>query len=165
MLNNKIKGATGAQGPKGDTGLKGDTGATGAKGDTGATGPKGDTGASGANGTNGTNGTNGDTRIKYANTFDVSAQATGTYTLTTINLGANVFASRPVLSVDIESSSGVVVARYVIGGNASSGFTVAITLSAMRTTLDISLGALLNINLLSTVPALKVHVVAMEPTT
>lgn len=158
------KGDVGPQGPKGDTGL---TGATGPKGDTGAQGPKGDTGETGPKGDTGNAGTTGaagDTRVKYRNTVDVSAQSSGTYTLTGINLGAGLFTNRPIVSVDVESSSGVITARHVITGTASTGYIVTITLTAMKSAIDVSLSALLNISLLATsMPALKLHIIATEP--
>lgn len=55
----KIKGETGAQGPKGDTGEKGETGSQGPKGDTGAQGPQGSTGAKGDKGDKGDTGSQG----------------------------------------------------------------------------------------------------------
>jgi hypothetical protein len=58
------KGATGPVGPKGDTGAIGPKGATGAKGDTGAQGPKGDQGIQGPKGATGPTGPKGDTGSK-----------------------------------------------------------------------------------------------------
>lgn len=153
-----LRGDTGPQGPKGDTGPAGPTGATGPKGDNGSTGPKGDTGTAGATGAA------GDTKVKYRNVVDVSAQTSGTYTLAGINLGAGRFASRPIVSVDVECSSGVITARHVLTGDATTGFIVTITLTAMKAAIDVSLSALLNISLLATsIPALKLHIIATEP--
>lgn len=157
-----LHGATGPTGPKGDTGPQGP------KGDTGATGPKGDTGTAGAVGATGATGAKGDTgdaRVKYRNTIDVAAQSTGTYTVPAINLGANIFTASPVVFATLESSSTLNMdePKIVVGGTATIGFTVTITLTARKTALDISLSALLNISLLaSAIPALKIHLIAVE---
>jgi hypothetical protein len=163
-----LHGSTGPQGPKGDTGPqgpKGDTGAIGPTGPTGTTGTTGTTGATGASGATGLQGLTGDTRIKYRNTVDVAAQATGTYTVPTFNLGANVFTAKPEVLVSVESATAVVLfePRIVIGGTVSGGFTASITLTAGKSTIDISLGALLGINLLATsLPAMTLNIIGVE---
>ncbi|OMF17230.1 hypothetical protein BK131_04500 [Paenibacillus amylolyticus] len=153
-----LKGDPGEQDPKGEQGIKGDTGTHGERGPQGTTGAKGDTG------TVGPKGDVGDSRIKYAKTIDVASQTAGSVTLPVINLG--VFASRPVVYTAIEAASGSYdEPRCVIGGNATNGWTLTVTIVSRKTSLDISLGALLNISLLgSSIPALKLHVIACEPT-
>lgn len=183
-LNNPNSGPMGPVGPEGEstydewldrghTGtwddfmltLHGSTGSQGPKGDTGATGPKGDTGATGATGSTGVQGLTGDTRIKYRNTVDVSAQATGTYTVPTFNLGANVFTAKPEVFLSVESATAVALfdPRITIAGTAPTGFTVSIVLTAGKSTIDINLGALLGINLLATsLPAMTLNIIAVE---
>lgn len=163
-------GETGLRGPEGPRGIQGETWPAGPKGETGERGPEGQQGPVGNPGTQGATGLQGlpgDNRIKYANIIDVPAQSVGTFTLAPINLGPNRFANKPVVHISVESSVAVSLdaIRYVVAGNASNGFTLGITLQARKSTLDISLGALLNIGLLAaSIPALKLHIVAMDPT-
>ncbi|MCM3131884.1 collagen-like protein [Paenibacillus polysaccharolyticus] len=164
-----LQGSPGQQGVKGDPGeqgLRGEVGPPGPQGVEGKQGPKGETGQTGPQGVQGQTGPKGDpgdSRIKFAKTIDVAAQTTGSFTLPVINLGT--FATRPVVYTAIEALNGSYdEPRCVIGGNATSGWTLTVTIVNRKTSLDISLGALLNISLLgSSIPALKLHVIACEP--
>lgn len=161
-------GTNGSKGDQGIQGVKGDPGINGAKGDQGfqgIQGAKGDKGDKGNQGDTGARGLTGDSRVKYQSTIDVPAQSTGIYTVPPFNMGPNTFIDKPQVQVTMESSSAVAlfVPRIVVTGAATTGFIVSITLTAGKSTIDISLGSLLGINLLATsIPALTLNVVAYE---
>lgn len=161
-------GATGPQGPKGDAGPAGAVGAVGAKGDTGsagpagAAGPKGDAGATGAKGDTGAQGPAGDSRIWYSKVVDVPAQSSGTYAHPQITLGAR--ATRPAVKVTVECASRGLIPNFVVSGN-SAGWKLDVSVQQQRSTVDISLGALLGVNLLTAaIPAFKLHISAEDQT-
>lgn len=69
-----------------------------------------------------------------------------------VNLGPNVFEQEPVPGVIPVMGTGSYDWRATFTGNKASGFTITVTFTTRKNTIDISLGALLGVGLIEAVP-------------
>lgn len=81
----------------------------------------------------------------------LQTDSTGVYST---NFGANLFIQQPVLSIVPKMATGSYDWRYVITGTSGLGFTVTVTFTQRKNTIDISLGALLGIGLIEAAPGI-----------
>lgn len=81
------------------------------------------------------------------------------------NLGANTFEQPPVISIVPKMATGSYDWRYDITGSKAAGYTVTVTFTQRKNSIDISLGALLGVGLIeSATGVVTFDMTAMERT-